>query len=110
MRDRMPVSASVRWISYRVSVCQGLIHVKLHSASREPIPRPRYAGTQKVHRDLWLPERDGVNFEVWPEAIELGRMFAEEGYELALVGGPVRDLLLHRKSHDLDFCRSGRPE
>ena len=57
-----------------------------------------------------VPERDGVNFEVWPEAIELGRMFAEEGYELALVGGPVRDLLLHRKSHDLDFCTSARPE
>jgi len=37
-------------------------------------------------------------------------MFAEEGYELALVGGPVRDLLLHRRSHDLDFCTSARPE
>ena len=37
-------------------------------------------------------------------------MFAAEGYELALVGGPVRDLLLHRKSHDLDFCTSARPE
>ena len=51
-----------------------------------------------------------LNFEVWPEAIELGPMFADEGYELALVGGPVRDLLLHRKSHDLDFCSSARPE
>ena len=37
-------------------------------------------------------------------------MFADEGYELALVGGPVRDLLLHRASHDLDFCTSARPE
>ena len=37
-------------------------------------------------------------------------MFAAEGYELALVGGPVRDLLLHRHSHDLDFCTSARPE
>ena len=55
-------------------------------------------------------ERGGVNFEVWPEAIELGQMFADEGYELALVGGPVRDLLLHRPSHDLDFCTSARPE
>lgn len=27
-----------------------------------------------------------------------------------MVGGPVRDLLLHRKSHDLDFCSSARPE
>lgn len=50
------------------------------------------------------------NFEVWPEAIELGRLFAERHYELALVGGPVRDMLLHRVSHDLDFCTSARPE
>ena len=47
---------------------------------------------------------------VWPEAIELGHLFAAEGFELALVGGPVRDLLLHRPSHDLDFCSSARPE
>ena len=52
----------------------------------------------------------GVGFEVWPEAIELGELFKEQGYELALVGGPVRDLLLHRRSHDLDFCTSARPE
>lgn len=51
-----------------------------------------------------------MNFEVWPEAIELGEMFADAGYELALVGGPVRDLLLQRPSHDLDFCTSARPE
>ena len=51
-----------------------------------------------------------MNVEVWPEAMELGRMFADEGYELSLVGGPVRDLLLHRPSHDLDFCTSARPE
>lgn len=50
------------------------------------------------------------NFKVWPEAIELGRLFAEHDYELALVGGPVRDMLLHRVSHDLDFCTSARPE
>lgn len=51
-----------------------------------------------------------VDFEVWPEAIELGRLFAAQGYELSLVGGPVRDMLLHRRSHDLDFCTSARPE
>ncbi|MCI2183081.1 MAG: CCA tRNA nucleotidyltransferase, partial [Bifidobacterium psychraerophilum] len=51
-----------------------------------------------------------MDFEVWPEAIELGRLFAAQGYELSLVGGPVRDLLLHRPSHDLDFCTSARPE
>lgn len=49
-------------------------------------------------------------FEVRPEAIELGELFKQEGYELALVGGPVRDLLLHRSAHDLDFTTSARPE
>lgn len=51
-----------------------------------------------------------VAFEVRPEAIELGNLFKKEGYELALVGGPVRDLLLHRPSHDYDFTTSARPE
>ena len=49
-------------------------------------------------------------FEVWPEAIDLGRLFNRRGFSLALVGGPVRDLLLHRHSHDLDFCTNARPE
>ena len=51
-----------------------------------------------------------MTFEVRPEAIELGRLFQREGYELALVGGPVRDLLLHRPAHDFDFTTSARPE
>ena len=55
-------------------------------------------------------ERVSVDFQVWPEAIELGQLFADQGFELSLVGGPVRDLLLHRPSHDLDFCTSARPE
>lgn len=49
-------------------------------------------------------------FTVSPEAMELGELFHEQGYELALVGGPVRDMLLQRPSHDLDFCTSARPE
>lgn len=49
-------------------------------------------------------------FTVWPEALQLGELFRQAGFELALVGGPVRDLLLHRSSHDLDFCTSARPE
>lgn len=55
-------------------------------------------------------ERVSVDFQVWPEALELGHLFANQGFELSLVGGPVRDLFLHRASHDLDFCTSARPE
>jgi poly(A) polymerase len=45
-----------------------------------------------------------------PVADELGRLFARNGHELALVGGPVRDALLGRPSHDLDFTTDAPPE
>ncbi|HEX3295564.1 MAG TPA: CCA tRNA nucleotidyltransferase [Nocardioides sp.] len=40
----------------------------------------------------------------------LGRLFADAGYELALVGGPVRDAMLGRRHNDLDLTTSARPE
>lgn len=51
-----------------------------------------------------------MRIEVREEAIELGRLFEEKGYELALVGGAVRDLMLGRPVHDYDFTTSARPE
>ncbi|HKC27606.1 MAG TPA: CCA tRNA nucleotidyltransferase [Jatrophihabitans sp.] len=45
-----------------------------------------------------------------PEALALGDAFARAGYELHLVGGPVRDALLGRPSDDLDFTTDARPE
>lgn len=43
------------------------------------------------------------------EAIRLGRMFEAEGYELSLVGGPVRDLLLGKTPKDLDMASDAKP-
>ena len=43
-------------------------------------------------------------------AVELGELFAAAGFELALVGGTVRDLLLNRPSTDLDFATSALPD
>ena len=55
--------------------------------------------------------------EVHPEASELGRLFADAGHELYLVGGSVRDTLLVGADDpsvadtiDLDFATSARPE
>ena len=40
----------------------------------------------------------------------LGRKFQEAGFELALVGGSVRDALLGRDMPDLDFTTDARPD
>ena len=40
----------------------------------------------------------------------LAQAFADAGFELALVGGPVRDAFLGRPVHDLDFTTSATPE
>ena len=40
---------------------------------------------------------------------DLGRLFADAGHELYLVGGSVRDALLGRSLTDLDFTTSARP-
>ena len=39
----------------------------------------------------------------------LARAFAERGESLFLVGGPVRDAMLGKPGHDLDFTTSARP-
>lgn len=45
-----------------------------------------------------------------PSVSRLARAFADAGYELALVGGPVRDAFLGHEVHDLDFTTNARPD
>ena len=47
---------------------------------------------------------------VMPTLTGLGRVFAAAGFELALVGGPVRDAFLGRRPADLDFTTDARPD
>jgi len=42
--------------------------------------------------------------------VELGKRFKDAGYELALVGGPVRDAFLGRTAPDIDFTTSANPD
>lgn len=45
-----------------------------------------------------------------PLVERLGEVFGAAGHELFLVGGSVRDVLLGRLGHDLDFTTSARPD
>ncbi|MDR6972317.1 CCA tRNA nucleotidyltransferase [Leifsonia shinshuensis] len=45
-----------------------------------------------------------------PSVARLADAFEAAGHELALVGGPVRDALLGRAVHDLDFTTDARPD
>ncbi|WP_136054516.1 CCA tRNA nucleotidyltransferase [Microbacterium sp. K24] len=44
-----------------------------------------------------------------PVVRTLATSFAEAGFDLAVVGGPVRDALLGRETHDLDFTTNASP-
>ncbi|MDQ4491794.1 CCA tRNA nucleotidyltransferase [Sinomonas sp. ASV486] len=49
-------------------------------------------------------------FAVDPVVLEVGQRFVDAGFELSLVGGPVRDIFLGRTSPDLDFTTSAGPD
>jgi poly(A) polymerase len=59
------------------------------------------------------PQRSAVAAllaNISPAADELGRLFRRHGHELALVGGPVRDAFLRRRSGDIDLATDAPPE
>ena len=45
-----------------------------------------------------------------PVVRALAEAFAAAGFDLAVVGGPVRDALLGRPTHDLDFTTNAHPD
>jgi poly(A) polymerase len=45
-----------------------------------------------------------------PAVAEVGRLFARHGHQLALVGGPVRDVLLGSRPGDLDLTTDATPD
>lgn len=45
-----------------------------------------------------------------PVVRTLSSAFADAGFDLAVVGGPVRDALLGRETHDLDFTTNASPD
>jgi poly(A) polymerase len=58
--------------------------------------------------DLAGPQ--GAALPVHPLAVDLGERFRTAGFQLYLVGGTVRDVLLGREQVDFDFATDAKPE
>ena len=78
----------------------------------QPTPPQSPRSTQPVSEQLSAAQRRAVGelLRVSPVADDLARRFEAAGFRLALVGGSVRDALLGRLGHDLDFTTDARPE
>ena len=48
-------------------------------------------------------------FLAMPKVMELADLFSKNGFEFSIVGGPVRDVILNRELHDLDFTTNANP-
>ena len=68
-----------------------------------PVPDPEPLNERQLQAAAALLAR------VSPPATALGEIFTAAGHELALVGGPVRDVFLNRVSGDLDLTTDAPP-
>jgi len=65
------------------------------------------------HRELSSDQRRAAAAllrERVPEVGPIGRLFVRHGHELALVGGPVRDVFRGEQPHDFDLTTDATPE
>ena len=69
-----------------------------------PVPDPDSPNNRQMHAAAALLS------SLSPRITELGDLFAVAGHEVALVGGPVRDAFLRRKSPDIDLTTDAPPE
>lgn len=51
-----------------------------------------------------------ISNEVREDIETISSYFIKQGFELYLVGGCVRDILLHKKPHDYDLCTNATPQ
>ncbi|WP_372515817.1 CCA tRNA nucleotidyltransferase [Streptantibioticus silvisoli] len=74
-------------------------------------PPPRQGPTTRP-TELSEAQRGAVGglLRLTPVADDLAERFQRAGFQLALVGGSVRDALLGRLGNDLDFTTDARPE
>ena len=74
------------------------------------IPMTRPVAPVLPSREVLGARSAALGAAVPPEVAELAEIFDRAGFELALVGGSVRDVLLGRRSTDVDFATSAHPD
>lgn len=74
------------------------------------IPMTRPVAPLLPSREVLGARSVALGAAVPPEVAELADLFHQAGFELALVGGSVRDVLLGRRSTDVDFATSAQPD
>lgn len=72
---------------------------------RESPTKPQVSGTI-IHTMAQIFDTNMIH----PLALKLGELFTNAGYEISLVGGPVRDLVLGTPALDLDFTTNATPD
>ena len=75
------------------------------------VDAPDAAPQPALQRALTHAQQEAVAqlMKISPVADVLGKLFADNGFALHLVGGSVRDALLGRLGNDLDFTTDARP-
>ncbi|PXA81765.1 CCA tRNA nucleotidyltransferase [Auritidibacter sp. NML120779] len=73
-------------------------------------PVDAHAPNAALNAEIPLPAGFPHGATVPGLVVELGRIFHRAGFELALVGGPVRDIFLGAATVDLDFTTDATPE
>ena len=86
----------------------------VHDGVDEPVSplanRPAQGGDARDRAVVELTTAGELTRRLGPTVDDLAAHFTAAGHDLALVGGSVRDLVLGRRSRDLDFATDARPE
>ena len=102
-----PVRAGgLRWV--RLHLIERLFHFRFAATS----PYPRAVPDTSDHTPPQRRAAAAMLREPAAETFGLARLFAANGYELALVGGTIRDVFLgrYRPDREFDLATDARPE
>lgn len=99
---------SRRWRpSFRFSTFRRVTGVTFPPRKYRPSDSLRFTSGTNGSMKLDSPEFQGC---FTPELRRLANIFIQHGYELRIAGGAVRDMLMGKTPHDIDFATNATPD